>query len=297
MFTIEESRTVNLQDCYTILYVFLVRSLLDECGLEGDAAAREGTRRYGADRGLKTRKQHLALGVKINMKSLFTVGHDLPADPRFRRELQELNSQERISHTLVCPMADVWKSYGAMTIGRMYCEEFHFACYNTYGFNFTQVNLAKTQTQAGDEYCSFNVILRPENLPEELRSLCFEEYDPEYVDPDISSLPKPDAKKGFSSLWLRLYYHLLAAAEDRLGARGREAIAHGLTALAGEAAALMKKRALEMGIPLDAAFIDLNYPLALSVEREPMWEDYAGHGAKALLDDCFYRPFREALGI
>ena len=43
------------------------------------------------------------------------------SDPRFRRELQEINPQERVSHTLVCPMADIWAEYGQKAIGRIYC--------------------------------------------------------------------------------------------------------------------------------------------------------------------------------
>lgn len=297
MYTLEESRIINLQDSYTIMYAFLVRSLLDECGLEGDAAAREGTRRYGVDRGLKSRKKHLDMGVKVNMQSLFSVGHDLPADPRFRRERQELNPQERISHTLFCPMADVWKKYGAMDIGRMYCEEFHFACYNTYGYHYTQVNLAKTQTQEGDEYCSFNVVLRPENLPEDLRPRCFAEYDPGYVPPDLSSVRPPQAKSGFNSLWVRLYYYLLEAAEERLGGAGRVAVAHGLNKLAADASAMMRRKAAEIGARADAEFVESNYPLAIDIDQEPMWEEYRGHGAKALLNDEFYRPFHGALGL
>lgn len=83
-------------------------------------------------RGLRAR--HLDANVKINMHSLFAVGADLPPDPRFKRELQELNPQERVSHTLYCPMAALWKEYGVMEIGRIYCEEFHRACYGHYAF-------------------------------------------------------------------------------------------------------------------------------------------------------------------
>jgi len=110
MYTYEQQCIMDLGDNYTLLYSFLGRELIDAFGVEGDRALREGTRRYGRDRGAHTRARHEALNVKINMKSLFSIGGDLPPDPRFRRELQELNPQERVSHTLVCPMADVWKA-------------------------------------------------------------------------------------------------------------------------------------------------------------------------------------------
>ena len=112
MYSYEEQCIMDLADNYTLLYSFLGRSLIDAFGVAGEKALREGTRRYGRDRGEASRKMHESLDVKINMQSLFSVGGDLPPDPRFRRELQELNPEERVSHTLVCPMADIWKAYG-----------------------------------------------------------------------------------------------------------------------------------------------------------------------------------------
>lgn len=296
MYSLEESQIINMQDSYTIMYAFLVRSMLDECGLSGNAAVREGTRRYGADRGLKSRQRHIDMGEKINMKNLFSLSFDLPPDPRFRRDLQELNPQERISHTLVCPMAAVWDAMGEKAIGRMYCEEFHFACYNTYAYGYTQVNLAKTLTQDGDDYCSFSVILRPENLPEELRPICFAEYDPNFVPPVIEN-KVPDAKQGFNSLWVRLYYYLLEAADEKLGNAGRAAIEHGLEKLAVNAAGRMKSSASERGLACDKDFVQCNYPLAIDIDKDPIWKDYGGHSSKELLRAGFYSVFFQELGF
>ena len=295
-YSIEESEIINLQDSYTIMYAFLVRSLLDECGLEGEAAAREATRRYGADRGLKSRQKHINLGIKVNMKNLFSVGFDLPSDPRFKRDRQELNPEERISHTLVCPMAEVWDSIGEKAIGRMYCEEFHFACYNTYGYGYTQVNLARTLTQNGDDYCSFSVILRPENLPDDLKPKCFEKYDPKYVQPVFED-KIPDAKDGFNSLWIRLYYYQLEAAKEKLNDKGVNAIKKGLNNLAVDAANRMKIAASENGLVCDKDFVNRNYPLAIDIEKEPMWEEYGKNNAKELLKNNFYKTFFKELGF
>ena len=113
----------NLSDAYTLMYGFIGKKLIEELGMEGEAALREGSRQYGYDRGETARNKHIAVGAKVNMQSLFSLFHDLPADPRFRRELQQLIPTERVSHTLVCPMADIWKAYGEAYIGRIYCEE------------------------------------------------------------------------------------------------------------------------------------------------------------------------------
>lgn len=296
MYTYDQICMINLSDCYTMLYGYLVDSMLQTFGETGERAAREGTRRFGRDRAMTSRNKHLGWGVKINMKSLFTMSHDLPSDPRFRRELQELNEQERVSHTLVCPMADIWKACGHMHIGRMYCEEFHFACYNTYAYGHTQVNLAKTLTQEGDEYCSFNVVLRPENLPEELKPVCFAEYDPGYVAPSVPG-PNVTGKGGFNTLSIKLYYYLLEAAEEQLGEAGVKAICAGLARLAEVSAQRMRQSAAEAGLPLDEKYVEDNFPLIQHPEDEPMWATYGKHNAKQLLQQHFYPAFQKLVGL
>ncbi len=293
MYTYQEQCTMDLSDNYTLLYSFLCREVLDEFGLEGERALREGTRRYGRDRGLASRKKHQALGVKVNMQSLFGLGGDLPPDPRFRRELQELVPEARVSHTLVCPMADVWKRYGEREIGRMYCEEFHPACYNGYAFDYGHTNLAKTLTQEGDEYCAFNVVLRAENLPEDLKPLCFAEYDPGYVPPVLEAV-KPDAKAGFETLSIKIYYYLLEAVLERFGAAGGEAIARGLEKAAQDGARRACATARAYQKALEEAVFD-TYPLTMDAEKPALWADYSAHGALERFESRFIPAFRRAL--
>ena len=52
MYTYEEQCMMDLSDNYTLLYSFMGRELIDTFGLEGERALREGTRRYGRDRGI-----------------------------------------------------------------------------------------------------------------------------------------------------------------------------------------------------------------------------------------------------
>lgn len=296
MYSDEELQIMNLDDNYTLLYPFLAQSIIEMCGEKGEKAVREGTRRFGRDRAETLRNKHMKANVKINMHSLFAVGPDLPSDPRFKRELQELNPQERVSHTLYCPMAAIWKEYGAMDIGRIYCEEFHNACYSTYAYGYTKVNLAKTQTQEGDEYCAFNVVLRPENLPEELKPVCFAEYDPEYESPSLQ-LPAAYGKNGFSTLFIKLYYHLFTTAEEMLGNDGVEAVKRGLNGLAHDAARRIVASAQEKGVSVTSEFVDANYPLALDSEQEPLWDLYNGKNAKDILEEEFYKIFHSETGI
>ncbi|MDD3164334.1 MAG: L-2-amino-thiazoline-4-carboxylic acid hydrolase [Oscillospiraceae bacterium] len=292
MYTYEEQCVMDLSDNYTLLYSFIGRALLDAFGVEGERALREGTRRYGRDRGAHSRQRHLELGVKINMQSLFSVGGDLPPDPRFKRELQELNPEERVSHTLVCPMADVWKAYGARAIGRMYCEEFHPACYNHYAYDYGHTNLSKTLTQETDEYCAFNVVLRAENLPDSLKPKCFAQYDPGYVAPAVTP-KKACGKLGFETLSIKLYYYILEAALEQLGEPGADAIDRGLAQMAADGASRAKATANAYQLSDLAQVAYDTYPL--SVTPSPLWADYSSHDARARFTRVFVPAFQAAL--
>lgn len=278
MYSYEEQCIMDLADNYTLLYSFLGRSLIDAFGVAGEKALREGTRRYGRDRGEASRKMHESLNVKINMQSLFSVGGDLPPDPRFRRELQELNPEERVSHTLVCPMADIWKAYGEAYIGRIYCEEFHPACYSHYAFDYGHVNLGMTLTQEKDEYCDFNVVLRAENLPDELKPKCFAEYDPGYVTPDVHPAAAC-GKSGFESISVKLYYYILEAALEQFGEAGWDAMCTAMEKMAVDAAARARNTAEKYDRPFEEQLIFDTYPLTMDRSKTKLWDNYTGHEA------------------
>lgn len=278
MYSYEEQCIMDLADNYTLLYSFLGRSLIDAFGVAGEKALREGTRRYGRDRGEASRKMHELLDVKINMQSLFSVGGDLPPDPRFRRELQELNPEERVSHTLVCPMADIWKAYGEAYIGRIYCEEFHPACYSHYAFDYGHVNLGMTLTQEKDEYCDFNVVLRAENLPDALKPKCFAEYDPGYVTPDVHPAAAC-GKSGFESISVKLYYYILEAALEQFGEAGWDAMCTAMEKMAVDAAARARNTAEKYDRPFDEQLIFDTYPLTMDRSKTKLWDNYTGHEA------------------
>ena len=278
MYSYEEQCIMDLADNFTLLYSFLGRSLIDAFGVAGEKALREGTRRYGRDRGEASRKMHESLDVKINMQSLFSVGGDLPPDPRFRRELQELNPEERVSHTLVCPMADIWKAYGEAYIGRIYCEEFHPACYSHYAFDYGHVNLGMTLTQEKDEYCDFNVVLRAENLPDELKPKCFAEYDPGYVTPDVHPAAAC-GKSGFESISVKLYYYILEAALEQFGEAGWDAMRTAMEKMAVDAAARARNTAEKYDRPFDEQLIFDTYPLTMDRSKTKLWDNYTGHEA------------------
>lgn len=260
---------MNLGDCYTILYGHICKHLIDDFGEKGERAVRRGTRHYGWDRGFITRNKCLNVHAKINMKNLFSLFGDLPGDPRFRREKQRLNPEERVSHTLVCPMSDIWLASGQQREGRIYCEEFHPACYSHYAFDLSQVNLAMTLTQPGDGYCAFNVKLIKHNVPKDLRPVCFPECDPDYEEPVIER-KIPDAKTGFNALSIKVYYHVLDCAVKDLGEAGADSVNAGLKEFASQAAALLMETARKQGVPADKKYVHDNFPLSLDGKDE-LW--------------------------
>ncbi len=287
----------HLQDCYTLMYGFLGKALMEQCGVDGDAALREATRRYGRDRGIKDRDRHLAARCKVNMYSNFNIGGGLPGNKRTSSYRFKSTPQQHVSHVLTCPMADIWDAYGMMEIGRIYCEEFHYAYYNSYGFGKTKVYLGSTLTERGAQYCNFNVILRPADLSEEIRGKCFEEYDKENTQPDLSGFVKENAQEGYRYLYLRLYYYILECACEQLGERGRGSVAAGLRKMAESMAVYLEKSCEKEGKTMDQSYVELNYPVLLDTEKEVHWQEYSGWEARELLQWEFCDNLKKYLKI
>lgn len=296
LYTTEQLNAIHNSDQYTMFYAILGQQLIDDLGIEGESALREATRRYGKDRGEYRRQCHLDANLKINMKNLFSIGSDLPPDPRFKRDLRRLIPEERTSHTLRCPMAEIWQKEGYGYVGRIYCEEFHPACYSSYAYGYTKVGLAKTLTQKGDSYCSFNIVLRPDNLPEDLRPVCFEQYDAGYTG-QTHEIPRPEAKAGFNFLTVRVYYYMVEVVQERFGAEGLDVIRRGLKKAAGYAAGYLKTAAESMNCKPDMEFAEANYPLYQNPDEDILWEKYKKNCAKDLLKQEFYPEFRKLLEL
>ncbi len=292
---LEEIKLENLQDSWVIMYTFIAQELFDRGGFQGEIALREAVRRYGRDRGLTNRQRLIDNNIKINLETLFHEGRDRPGEPRFLSKVIRSTREERISDTLICSFADVWKKYNAKHLGRIYCEEFHIECYKAFGFGQTKVNLSRSMTQDGDDRCFFYHTYRPENLTDEQRRLSFEEYDPGYVKPS-TPMPKPEGKSGFNMLWIKMYFYLLEAAVEQLGETGRMLVANGLRHGAVEQAKVFLEQARATEREVDQIYLVDHLPLNLDIDGEPLWETYDKHGAKQLLRDCFYKVLFQEVG-
>lgn len=293
---LEEIKLNSLQDSWVIMYTFVAREMLNQGGFQGEVALREAVRRYGCDRGLANQKRLLDNNIKINLVTLFCEGRDRPNEARFVA-YNTFQSEEDFSVcTHICSFADVWKKYDALAIGRIYCEEFHLACYNAFGFGVTKVNLARSMTQAGDDRCIFNHTLRPENMTEEQRRLCFARFDKGYIPPE-KPMPKPQGKDGFNMLWIKMYYYLLSCAVEELGDWGRTVVGTGLEAAAMEQARAFLETAGATEREVDRGYLEDHLPLSLEPDQEPLWNAYNQYGALKLLKKRFYAPLLKGVGL
>lgn len=293
---LEEIKLDSLQDSWVIMYTFVAKELLEQGGFQGEVALREAVRRYGRDRGLANQKRLLDNNIKINLVTLFCEGRDRPGESRFIAYNTYQSEEDFTVCTHICSFADVWKKYGAKAIGRIYCEEFHIACYEAFGFGATKVNLARSMTQDGDDRCVFNHTLRPENMTQEQRRLCFAKFDGSYEPPE-TPMPKPQGKSGFNMLWIKMYYHLLACAVQELGDLGRAIVGAGLRRAAEEQAKVFLENAQSTERAVDRTYLLDHLPLSLEPDADPLWEAYNQYGALALLKDCFYAPLWKEVGL
>lgn len=283
---LEELQIANLQDSWSIIYEEMASALLHQCGIDGESALRQGIRRYGIERGNKMRERHLSLGMKLNLKNLFSY-FDLPSDPRFKREKISLTPQQRLSYTLICPIAQQWINDGNKKLGRIYCEEFHHACFGAYAEK-SQTNLAKTLTEDGDNYCCFSVYLRPGNMTPEERKAAFEEYDADYHLAENFQYDLGTHKDGYNRLSILIIYFIAAEAISKFGKRGETAAMQGIIQLREHLVRFMKERAEAIDAPCDRSFLEKNMPLRLTFAEEALWNAYDNPTITALIQKHFY---------
>lgn len=286
----------SMQDSWVMLYGFLAKQLMDEGGFPGEIAVREATRRFGRDRGLANRKRLVDNNIKVNLLTLFCEGRDRPGESRFICYNTYQSEEDFSVCTHICSLADVWKKYGLKRYGRIYCEEFHIADYEAFGFGATKVNLARTLTQDGDDRCIFNHTLRPENMSEDIRKLCFAKFDEGYTKPD-TVMPKPQGKSGFAMLWIKTFYYLLECAVEELGDLGRIIVGNGLRVTAHEQAKAFLEEAASTERTVDRKYLEEHLSLDLDPEKDILWKEYNQYGALDLVKTCFYAPLLEEVGL
>ena len=286
-----ELEIANYQDAWAKLYLHLARAVVRDFGIEGEVRLREGIRNFGIDRGRAQRAEHKAAGLKLNMENLFGKG-DLPGDPRFRRNKIRLTPQERLSETLVCPLAVMWRDMDGLRLGRIYCEEFHHAKFGAYAPK-SQTNLSQTLTQEGDQFCRFSIYLRPGNMTEEERREAFAEYDPDFKPENVKALHELTVRQGFTMLCVKIVYHIGHVLLETWGEKGAACLSGAIREFGADFADMLRQRAAALHQPFDRAFAQANAPLDFSPadHGHTVWALYADKRPEKLFVAALYPAF------
>jgi len=252
MSRIEDLKNQNCQDVWPKLYYYIASELIAQYEQDGERALRCGIRRYGKDRGQHLRALHIEKGYPINMYSLF-MAYDLPDDPRFRRRSIKLNPSERLSETLVCPIADLWLNYDGRAVGRIYCEEYHHAMFGAYAEG-SQTNLGQTLTQEGDDHCRFSVYYRAANAVTAYQD----------TEADFSEFREMPYRVGIEMIVTRLLNDLYISAAEILGkSQAIDVFSEALILLAKDVAAQYHNFAESIDEKIDIEWLDKEFPLPL----------------------------------
>ena len=158
-----ELEAQNLQDTWSILYLFLSKALL-QVHPDGESTLRAVVRCYGGYIGASEREEHQKIGKKINLANFYTYPCSRFYDPRFYVYQQQLNEQVALFDVIRCPFARMMKLYSGETEGKVFCEEYTAACIEAYTEKIAQVNVSEVLTEPRDTHCRIAIYYRPGNL-------------------------------------------------------------------------------------------------------------------------------------
>lgn len=219
----------NCIDAWALLYASIAKTLNQEFGAEGRSALRKAIRGYASERGENRKAELCAENLSLNLKNLAIAGNDFPTDYRTEIERIKTAPQEFFANVAHCPLARVWEDTEISELGSIYCEEFYHAYLKSALFHKVQVNVTQMLTHERDELCRFSFYLRPANLNETQRKVCFEMNDA----PENAITPK-SLKELIKSQWALFYTHCYTNAYSQFGDNGLLALKNALTSLADQ---------------------------------------------------------------
>jgi len=260
MNSLEEIKSQNKFDCFVRMYGYIAQAILDAGGSRGERAVREAVIRYGNELGENLQKVHVESGRKTNLHTLLADGTCCGEDPRFYRNTVKDTEQVQLYEVFCCPMETIWRKDGCTQAGRLYCEEYVHSLLKTYTNGKGQANVSNMMTCERDSFCRFAMYLRPANMDEEQREMCF--------GGELLNQTKQNMEYQIEEHFLLLYGHLAAAAEEFLGLDGTAALAKGLDRLAESTATALVSEAERTGESLDGHFVKNYFPLELEGRME-----------------------------
>ncbi len=205
----------------------------------------------------------------------------------------KLNESECVHVDHFCPSADLWIKLGARHLGEMLCEESHLANFQAY-MPECQLNLSPTLTQEGGKLCSFHTFLRPANMSAERRRECFTAYDPDFKGDRRDEYALTSNREAWADKCIKMLYWFYQAAKEHTGDEGLAVLGCSLTLFAEDLVDYMRKSADENGLVFDAHFVFDCACFSLSLEEDPVWNNYDDPACLDFMRQHLYTPFANA---
>lgn len=299
MNTIQEISLQNRQDFWSMLYMYVGKSIMDTCGRHGEAVIRSALQNIAKEDGRRFREECLKQGGKPNLRTLYQLGCGCSADPRMRSAVLNDQEQMRIWEVYTCPMANLWLDNGQSFLANLYCEENQLELLNTYTEGKGQFHLSKKLTchrENGcrpDNYCRFSAYYRMANVDASQRASCFSQDGEE----GAPLSPAETWEQTLARKCVQLIYHLTAEAKAAFGQEGLCAVSMGLRELAAPTADMLLHYA-DMTLSRDLSdFVQKNLPVSLEPERDELWAQYGDEESRRLYESGFAVPLKKRLKL
>ena len=177
------------------LFIDIASALVKESEFEGKIALRQAIRMYGGTIGRMRKEFMINAGQKTNLKHAFDDGWGIPCTRDGAvREWIEKSEEQLFVNILECPFARVWNEEDA-ELGHAFCEEFYPAYIKAASNEKAQINLGKTLTNEGDEFCRISCYLRRTNMSQDENAVCFPDCDPAFIEKEWNDSPMDDAAR------------------------------------------------------------------------------------------------------
>lgn len=257
-----------------VTFYQLGKGIMDEYGIEGEAALRRAIYKYAYTRGQHVRGQHKALGMKINLKNHYNFNTNPYHDSSVNEDIGRVTEQEDCRTVDVCPFAQFFKDRGALKLGEIYCEEAHPPLWQ--GYNpATMVNLGRILTREGDSYCDFRVFLRPARMTAEQRKESFEEYDPDFKGDRREEYVYMTSKQGTTSKVSIMVNEFYQEYLRSFGEEIKPKFERMLELMAEDLTGILRECAKKHNETFDKEFWSRNCCFGSSPEEDGYWDQFA----------------------
>ena len=286
----------NSIDAWALLYSSIAKTLDQKFGAEGRSVLRRSIRGYAAERGNRRKAELCGNGLSLDLRNLISAGCDFPSDHRTEVEWIKIAPQELFANVAHCPLATLWANEGASDLGCIYCEEFYHAYFKSTLSNRVQVNLTQMMTHERDELCRISLYLRPANLDEAQRNICFE-----MGETSGEAIEHKPTKHLIRSQWALFYTHCYVNIQNQFGDKGLLAFKEALTGFSDRLAAYILRlrredACSELVTAIDAEdFLAGIIPLYSCTSDTEVWGDSSTSNSRAFYLSFFERPLLEQL--